>query len=324
MTLGQQPPEPRAALAGRHTERLLLERVVRGAAQGRPGAVLLHGEAGVGKTRLVADVVQGAQADGFHLLWGQCLHFGASSSPYLPIASAFDSWLTAAEPDDRDALLADVPTITDLLPRTPGGTTDADSARLLATVDAAVTALTDQRPTVLIIDDLQWADVTSLDVLAYLIAGPRHRPLSLVLSYRDEELPEGHPLHGWLADMLRMPTVTDVPLERFTVEETTDQLALLLGGRPTEALVAAVQRRSAGNAYFNELLVRGIDRHAEELPADLPHMLRVAVLAKWHALDEATREVVRIVSAAGRPLSATYLASLTGRLGVPDAQVRHA
>jgi predicted ATPase len=86
------------------------------------------------------------------------------------------------------------------------------------------TRLADRRPTVMVIDDLQWADRTSLDVLAYLIAGFHEQRLALIATCRDEHRGDGHPLHGWFADMRRMPLFTEIHLERLDLAATETQI----------------------------------------------------------------------------------------------------
>ncbi len=150
-----------------------------------------------------------------------------ASSPYLPFLSAFEGWLAEGHSDaglhlgplygDRDA-------------------TAPSSA--LHVIDRAVAHLAEQGPVVLLVDDLQWADTSSMDALAYLIAGRRRQPVALLVAYRDVGLPDGHALWGWLADMLRMPGVVELPLARLTLEETAEQLTALWGTPPATAAAA--------------------------------------------------------------------------------------
>ena len=114
-----------------------------------------------------------------------------------------------------------------------GGHTSDSAVRLLSVVDALVQAIASHGPTVLVVDDVQWADLASRDALAYLVAGFRSQRLAVLTTYRDEEMVSGDPMHTWLADLRRLPSVTDVRLDRLSWDETEQQLALLLGGRRT-------------------------------------------------------------------------------------------
>jgi predicted ATPase len=168
--------------------------------------VLVHGEAGVGKTLLVSSVADRARASGHTVLFARCLRFGAGASPYLPFVSAFEGWL--ADGHSNAGL--------DLGPLY-GDRDGAAPVSALHVIDRAVAHLAEQGPVVIVVDDLQWADTSSLDALAYLIAGRRPQPVALLVTYRDVGVPDGHALWGWLADMVRLPGVVDLPLDRLTL-----------------------------------------------------------------------------------------------------------
>ena len=296
-------------LAGRAQEQQLLRQVVGGAAQGTPCTVLVHGEAGVGKTRLVTSVADRARASGHTVLWGRCLRFGAGSSPYHPFLSAFEGLLPELDP-------ADAPDLSVLY----GDDAGVDPpARALHVIDRAVARLAERGPVVLVVDDLQWADVSSLDALAYLIAGQRRQPVAVLVTYRDEGIPDGHVLHGWVADMLRLPGVVDLPLDRLGLEETAQQLTYLCGATPRAGLVADVWDRSGGNCYLTELLARDVDPAEESLPEDIPDALRRALLARWHSLSPPARRLAQVLAVAGRPVAPRVLAGVAEEVDAAGA-----
>jgi DNA-binding CsgD family transcriptional regulator/tetratricopeptide (TPR) repeat protein len=169
---------------------------------------------------------------------------------------------------------------------------------------------------VLVVDDVQWADPASRDVITYLVAGFRSQRLAVLATYRDEELAVGHPLHSWLADLTRLPSVASVRLNRLSQDETEDQLALLLGGRPHPRLVADVIRRSDGNPYLSELLVGGATLADDGLPADLPTELAGALLGAWHGLSAPAREVMRMLAVGGRPALVDDLIGVAAARGI--------
>jgi DNA-binding CsgD family transcriptional regulator len=306
--------------AGRVLERRRLADALSGSAQGQPSAVLVHGEAGVGKTRLVREVTEQYRAGGGEVLWGTSVHFGAASVPFAPVLQALDRWAQEVDPGVRSSVLEGADELSKLLPSLGVGSPDVPSSRLLPIVDRVVQRVAKGQPTVLVIDDLQWADVSSLDVLAYLIAGFRAQNLALVVTIREEGRPVGHPLHGWLADVRRLPGVVELTLARLDPEESTDQIAALLGRPPTDDLVADVLARSGGNAYFTELLVRDLPADAERLPGQLPTALREALLARWHSLPEPARQVTRLLAVGGRPTSFNTLGAVTAGV-VPAAEL---
>lgn len=283
-------------------EQRLLGDAIREASTGSPCAVFVHGEAGVGKTRLVTQVCADAAAGGYTVLWGRCVRFGAASSSYLPLISALERWLATATLEESRRLLDEVPALDELLPSLGGGLPVDTGGRLLSVIDAALDKIALRQPTVLVVDDAQWADVTSLDVLAYLVTGFRGQRLALLTTYRDDQLEEGHPLHGWLADMLRVPLVEDLSLGRMSYDETEEQVRLLTGRPPSRGLLGDVMAKSRGNSYLTELLVRNVRPDATQLPPGLPDALRSALLAAWHRLGDRTRDVLRILAVGGRPM----------------------
>jgi DNA-binding CsgD family transcriptional regulator/tetratricopeptide (TPR) repeat protein len=271
--------------------------------------VLVHGEPGIGKTRLVSDLCLRERDAGSPVLWAQCVRFGASSAPYLPLLSA----LRAREAD------APVPAaeVTALLEALDGELNTARTSRLVGLLDSALAAIGAGGPMMLVVDDVQWADPSTLDLLAYLVAASALPvPLSLVLTYRDTELGDGHPLLGWLGDVLRLPGVLDLRLARLAREDTEHLVTAVFGRRPPMTLVDDVQRHTGGNPYLTELLVRDLPSGVTTLPAGLPDGLRTALMAAWHRLGAAARETTRLLAVAGRPVGQNDLADVAEHLGL--------
>lgn len=176
------------ALVARESERGALRAAIEGAVAGDPGLILVHGEAGIGKTSLVLEAAHAAQTDGLHVLLGQCLRFGANVTSYVPFTQAITHWLRTAESESRDRLTPDGK-LDDLVP----ALIEPSEGVALLQIGALLDALQADRPTVLVLDDLQWADPSSLDVLAYLVAGfARGQRLAILATYRDTDLGEGH------------------------------------------------------------------------------------------------------------------------------------
>jgi tetratricopeptide (TPR) repeat protein len=310
-------------VVGRVEEQRVLGAAIQGAAEGRPCAVFVHGEAGVGKTRLVRHICDDATGRGFVVLWGQCVHFGSVDSPYLPLVSALEGWVGAADPLEVKEVVDAVNGAADLLPSLCKHAA-AGHVRLLPVVEALVVAIAARHPTVLVVDDLQWADLASRDALAYLIAGFRGQSVTVLTTHRDEELVAGHPMHGWLADLRRLPAVADLRLARLTWNETEQQVAMLMGGTPHQRLVEDVMRRSGGNPYLNELLIEGLTSTNEHLPPGLPAKLAEALLAAWHRLSESARETMRVLAIAGRPATVNDLTTVALGRGISVASSRRA
>ncbi len=286
-----------AAFVGRTRESDRVRSVLEGARLGRMGALLISGDPGVGKTRLVEHVCAGAGGEGLLTLRGVCLPMGATEVPLMPLRTAFRRL--------PDSLAS--PAL-DHAPHMPvGGAPVA--------VDTWLDDTSRERVVVLVVDDLQWADEASLDVLTYVLAGPRDRHLAVLLTLRRGELGAGHPVRRWLADILRMPSLSELHLDTFDRVGTSEQLQQLLGTTPHESLVTEVQARTGGNAYLNRLIVAGLPSEARVLPPGLPHDLRAAVLRPWERLSPAARELVLAVAIGGEVATGPALqraADLTG------------
>ena len=177
----------RRPLVGRAGEVAAVVGLVSGAAKGEAGALLIAGEAGVGKTALVRDASArvGGDAD---VLWAPCLPLTSLAVPFLPLTSALREWAAG-----RDAPM----------PVLGGSAREGPTG-----FDTWLGELCRQRPVLLVVDDLQWADQSTLDVLMYVIAGLAARRLAVVTTVRTGE--EGDPLRRWLADVRRLPGVREL------------------------------------------------------------------------------------------------------------------
>ena len=300
-------------LSGRDDELLTLLEVVRLGTSGSPQAVLVQGEAGVGKTALVRAVVERVQADGVQVLWGQALRFGAVEAAYHPLVLALEGWLARAGHAERAAIIDEIPAAALVLPSL-GAAPDTSGSRLMTVVDALIGRVVARGPTLLVVDDVQWADPSTWDALAYLVAGFSQQPLALLATQRDEQA-GSEDFQRWLGSIRRMPGTRELAVSRLGREATQEQVAILLGGEPSSGLVDQVYERSRGNPFFTELLVRRTPV-GTDLPDVVPDELSRALLESWRSLDPSAREMTRLLAVAGRPMDVTTLASVAADLGV--------
>ena len=306
-----------ARLSGRADERAALLDAVRVGLEGSPRAVLVHGEAGIGKTTLVRSVCEQAKDDGAQVMWGQSLRFGAVEAMYHPLVLALEGWLSEADDTGRASVVDAVPGAALILPSlgaspTPGG------SMLMMVVDALLSRVIAQAPTVLVVDDVQWADPATWDALSYLVAGFGHQRLALLTTHRDEAVVSEH-FHHWLGNVRRLPSTEEMVLTRLDEDATEDQITDLLGRPPPPRLVDQVYERSRGNPYFSELLVRRGDLDSSELPDDLPDELSQALLDAWRNMSAPAREIARILAIAGRPAELRTLTGVAEELGASRA-----
>ncbi len=302
---------PPAAVVGREAERGHLATLFARAAAGEPSFCVVHGEAGIGKTTVVREA---SQAWAGVVLWGTCVHFGAAAVPFAAVASALDGWLVVAEQEVRSQVLDGLGDVAALLPSSPA-VAEPKAGLLLRQLDRAIRRIADRAPTVLVIDDLQWADQSSLDLLAFLVTGFRDQALCVVVTVRDEDRVEGHVLNRWLAELRRLPGVSELHLQRLDLVDTAQQIVSLTGqSLLPDGFADEAYRRSGGNPYLTELLVQAGTSNAPARTASVHDALRQALLSRWSAMSVPAREVSRLLALAGRPVARSVLASVAAQL----------
>ncbi len=313
-------PRPGAGigLVGRDTERAELVAALDRARTGRAGAVLLSGDAGVGKSRLVAELAGPGAGDALVLL-GRCLDVGDASLPYLPFTEALAA-LRGPLPDLLDrwpALRRLAPWVEDG-PATPGPdrVPDRELGRLQVFdgVLAAVTAAGEDRPVLLVVEDLHWADRSTRELLAFLLARLGGQRLLVAATYRSDDLHRRHPLRPVLAELARLPAVTRIDLAPLEPGHTRELVRALAGGATAQDEVWRIAARSEGNAFFAEELVaaRGAGCAGSAESGGLPDGLAELLLARAEQLTEPARAVLRVASVAERTVRHELLAAASG------------
>ena len=287
--MGENAGADGADIVGRATELGALGRFLAGAAAGTAGTLVVCGDAGVGKTALVQHACKSLGLAAW-VFAGACLPLTSMTVPFLALRSAF----RAAPRFEGDAR-----------PTLPGAG-DAPHDVPVA-IDGWLDELCQRRPVVLVIDDLQWADQSTLDVLMYLIAGPSDRCLAIITTLRTGEVADDHPLQRWLADVRRLPRIGWLGLGPLDRLDTEAQVAHLLGAPPHQSLLQEIFTHTAGNAYLNRLVVAGLEPEARHLPPELPSDLKAAVLRSWRSLSGEARRLTQLMAVGGRPLRAKDL-----------------
>ncbi|POH75204.1 AAA family ATPase [Arthrobacter glacialis] len=289
-------------LVGRATELAAITAFLDAASTGESGTLLVTGDAGVGKTVLVQQACRTTGSAPW-IFTGAALPLASMTVPFLALRSAFRN---APGMDGVAHLLH--------------GVSGASRPDVPVMIDAWLEDVCARRPVALVIDDLHWADVSTLDVLMYLIAGPSDRRLAIIATVRNGELGDGHPLVRWLADIRRLPRVVWLALGPLDRIDTGVQLAGLLGAPPHQSLVQEVFTHTAGNAYLNKLVVAGVQPDSRHLPAGLPDDLKAALLRSWTLLSPPAQALTQLLAVAGRPLRARDLdAVMAAKDGTPAA-----
>jgi len=280
---------------------------------GGAGAVLVGGEAGVGKTRLISEFVERV-GDGARVLVGGCLGLGAEGLPFAPFTAALRGLVREVGSDAVAALLpgGTATGLARLLPEFGEpelhGTDGEKRARLFELVLTLLERLAEQTPhgLVLVIEDAHWADRSTRDLLSFLIRnlGPR---LLVIVTYRLDELHRDHPLRPLLAELDRVDRVRRFDLARLSRREVAEMIRGITGTEPAGRLLDQVYERSEGNPLFVETLVTCDGK----ITSDLPESLRDLLIAGVQRLPEETQEILRQATASDY-VEHRLLAAVTG------------
>ncbi|MEU8122036.1 AAA family ATPase [Spirillospora sp. NPDC049024] len=286
-------------------------RRLRDALSAAPGAVLLGGDAGLGKTRLIREFAREADA---RTLVGGCLELGSDGLPFAPFTTVLRGLVRDIGIDGVAGLVprGDTGALARLLPEFGEPESDSASgeerARLFEVVLALLERLAESGPVVLVIEDAHWADRSTRDLLAFLIRNLGTAPLLIVMTYRSDELHRTHPLRTLLAGLERLERVRRVELGRLARPDVAALVTELLGQTPPPGLVERIEARSEGNPLFIEAL---LDDDGT-LACELPESLRDLLLAGVQRLPEETQEVLRDASGGSTRIEHALLAVVSG------------
>jgi len=324
---------------GRDDELARLRDAVADAAAGRARLVLVSGDAGIGKSRLVAELRRSLEPAGAHVLAGGCLAIANGGLPYAPLTEALRHLARELEPGALDAVLGPARVelarlLPDLAARdaaaalpTAGPASRADQARLFELVLGLLGRLGADRPVVLVVEDLHWADDATRDLLTYLAGNLRSEHVAVIATYRTDDAGDDQPAGSWMPDLLRAASAERIDLGPLTADDVANQLRGILGSPPPPDLVAEIALRSGGNALFVEELAAagagepGPGDEPGGSPAPLPRTLRELLAARTRNLAAETAAVLRTLAVAGREVDDRLLVAATG---LPAARVHAA
>src|SRR3954469_6787938 len=310
-------------LVARTEENARLRAALDAARDGAGGLILLAGEAGIGKSRLAAEAA--GSFDGL-VLTGAAL---PGSPPYAPLVAALRS-LLRAEPD---ALAGGGPLgahLNLLLPELGPAPPGSDRATLFEAVCRALGRLAEQRPVLLVLDDLHWSDQATLELLSAL-AGPLAQMRVAVLAvYRSDGLPRDHGLRRLRNELRRAGGLQEITLEPLGAEDTGTLVARVLGEPPSPALLRMLHERTHGIPFFVEELTqalrvsgalragsRGLELAATE-DGPVPETVRAAVLVPRAEPPPAGRDAAETAAVAGASFGLELVAGLTSPGGVAE------
>ena len=263
------------------------------------GVVVLSGDAGIGKSRLVGQLVaEAGDADWFTAI-GHCVGQAGSSLAYLPFVELVGA-VDAGHPEVVERVLDTHPSLGHLLPGRPEAHDPARSGRttdpgqVAEAVHALLSALGDSQPSLLVIEDVHWADHSSRDLITLLLTRGFTKAVGLVVTYRSDDLYRRHPLHETLAVWARIAGLEHVELAPLP-DAAVRELVAGIEGAPTDASTAAeIARRAQGNPFFAEELVASAAA-GQALTGGLSRVLR----ARVEQLDDTAQRVLRAVALKG-------------------------
>jgi DNA-binding CsgD family transcriptional regulator/tetratricopeptide (TPR) repeat protein len=287
--------------------------------------VLISGESGVGKSRLVAEFESIAAAAGARFLAGACVDVGGSELPYAPLVAALRTLARESDPDVLGEIVGaggdELARLLPELPAAPDGDAAGDpfaQSRLFEALLGLLSRLGKDGPLVLVVEDLHWADPSTRGFLAFLVRNVRRERLLLVATYRTDELHSRHPLRQFLAEIERVRVVERLELVRFTRRELTTLLGAILDHPAEPQLVDQLYSRSQGNAFFAEELLAAAGGDGA---GGVPDSLRDALTLRVRELSEEARGMLRAAAAAGSVVGHRLLAAT---VGVSDEELARA
>lgn len=299
-------------MVGRQDELATLVEAFGAGADGHPRTVVVRGEAGIGKTRLVQEFLTevAARRGALPLVVavGQCVDLGPIGTPFGPIRRVLRDLHAAVGTDALRTAAGSAAVIASLAALVPGISPEAHDSddpagEFAEAIEVLLERLSQDRHVVVVIEDLQWADASTMALLKTLASTLRGRHLTIVATYRSDDIDRFHPLRPVLAELDRTRAIVRVDVERLSPEEVAEQVAQLADGLDPR-LVDALAERSGGIPFLVEELVDLGDR-------GLPDTLRELVLARYARLGDDAQQTVRTMAAGGMQVDHDVLAAVS-------------
>jgi tetratricopeptide (TPR) repeat protein/tRNA A-37 threonylcarbamoyl transferase component Bud32 len=335
-------PRPSAVkevqLIDRVEEMRLLREAVDRAVRGEGGAVFLYGEAGIGKTRLTRELGAYARLRGMQVLYGRCpaLFRMDGVPPYVLWSEVIKDYLQSCGPEQLYRVIGFYPSelsklvpeirqklgaIPESLPISPEHGRD----RLFEAVSQFVTNISKEAPLLVILDDLQWTDQTSLLLLHYLARGVYRASLLLLGAYRDTDVDERHPLFPVLTELNRERLLQSAQLSRMSFDDTSEMVKRILeqDDVPRE-FCELVYEKMRGNPFFTEEVIKSLKEERviyreenkwkikEVSKIEFPKTVKSVIKARVGRLDDECQNVLTLASFVGNDFSFEALCGVTG------------
>jgi tetratricopeptide (TPR) repeat protein len=315
-----------------------LKQAVYRAVHGEGGLVFIHGEAGIGKTRLVRELGAYARSRGVQVLYGRCpaLFRMDGVPPYIIWKEVIKDYLEACTPEQLYRVVGYYPaevaklvpeisqklrTIPQSLPISP----EQEQNRLFEAVSQFITNISRETPLLVVLDDLQWTDPSSLLLLHYLARGVQKTPLLLLGAYRNIDIDAKHPLSPVLSELNRERLPQSIHLKRMSLSDVSEMIKNILeqDDVPTE-FCTLVFEKTKGNPFFAEEVVKSLKE--EEVifregnrwefknvsKIEFPETVKNVLKARFSRLDDECQNVLTLASFVGNDFTLDAMCALTG------------
>jgi DNA-binding CsgD family transcriptional regulator len=315
----------RGTLLGRDAELAQLVAAMQRARRGAGGIVLVSGDAGVGKSRLIAELV--GREDDALVLGGAAGQTG--SAPYGPMVAALRAGLRA-RPGSLDPAAALMGHLAMLLPELGAPAATSDRATLVEAIRCALDRFAADQPVLMVLDDLHWSDEATLELLAAMSEPLADLSVLVVAAYRSDGLPRDHGIRRLRHELRRARRLEDLALGPLEPADVAELLALAFEATPAPSLVRSIYDSTQGTAFFVEELASALivsaalrsgaqglelDRR-REIP--IPDTVRDAVIIRASELSEAGRAAAEAAAVAGETFDLDLVASLSGPEGLTE------
>jgi anti-anti-sigma factor len=332
VNIGDGKQQRKGPLIGRDTQLKALQALWEEARAGRGQLAFITGEHGIGKTSLAQQAATHIEPP--VLLIGRCQE-PEGSPVYHPFTEALRSYIAMVPPelfdDESRQLIANfthlVPDIQQILPDLPGVTPlepKQEQIRLMSNLTQFIKRATEERPWLIILDELQWADRSSLDLLRYLSHHLNSMALLIIGTYREEELARGHPLRELLRSLSIHPTYRHYSLERLDRVEVDQVLSQIWQQPAPAALTEKIYQHTQGNPFYVEevakalvddglmILQEGLWQFPVLEEVRLPRSVREAVWRRIHYLSPDTQTLLRQAAVLGQTFKFEDLREMSG------------
>jgi tetratricopeptide (TPR) repeat protein len=334
-----RPPGERSIqLIDRTEEMNVLREAVDKAIQGEGGTIFLHGEAGIGKTRLARELGAYARSKGMQVLSGRCpaLFKMDGVPPYILWEEVIKDYLEYCSPDQLFRVIGSYPievsklvpelkqklmTFPQSFPLSPEHSRD----RLFEAVTQFITNISKEAPLLVVLDDLQWTDQSSLLLMHYLARGVYKESLLILGAYRDTYVDRKHPLSPVLTELNRERLLRSVPLKRMPLDDVIEMIKRILEQDDvSREFCKLIYEKTQGNPFFVEEVIKSLKEEQviyrkekkweiKEVPRiEFPETVKDVIKARISRLDDECQHVLTLASFIGKDFTFEALRGVTG------------